>query len=214
MFIYNGKAMTAAPIPSTSKKFKVSIEDVLLTFLNYEIRGSKVYIVYSISYFNIPQSVKEYDIDRNIDFDSLRKVINETVDDLGKFIKLDSLNSKQVKLVFDVRNFLEHASYPTRIVNQRKIYQTVLKLNQQLPDLIKQIDTGDISLLMSNIMTSLIRNDRKYRYIFNHMRSWAYSRSTVVEATYNMENNDFFIEIKDPFKMIYYYLNNNKKKDL
>lgn len=214
MFIYNGKATSDAPVPKTAKKFKVSLEDVLLTFLSYEIKGSKVYIIYSISYFNIPQNVKEYEIDRNIDFDSLRKVINETVNDLGKFIKLDALNSKQVKFVFDARQFLEHASYPARIVNQRKIYQTVLKLNQPLPDLIKQIDTGDIALLLSNVMTSIIRNDRKYRYIFNHMRSWAYSKSSVVDATYNIEKNDFFVEIKDPFKMIFYYLNNDKKKDL
>ena len=206
MFIYNGKATSDAPTPKAPKKFKVSLEDVLLTFMSYEIKGSRVYITYSISYFNIPQNVKEYDIDRNIDFDSLKKVINETVNDMGKFIKLDSLNSKQVKFVFDARNFLEHASYPTKIVNQRKIYQTVLKLNQPLPDLIKQIDTGDISLLLSNVMTTLVRNDRKYRYIFEHMRSWAYSKSTVVEAKYNMEGNDFFIEIKDPFKMIFYYL--------
>ena len=207
MFIYNGKATSDNPTPKTPKKFKVSIEDVLLTFLSYEIKGNKVYITYSVSYFNIPQNVREYEIDRNIDFDSLKKVINETVSDLGRFIKLDTFNSKQVKLVFDAKNFLEHASYPTKIINQRKIYQTVLKLNYPLPELIKQIDTGDIRLLLSNIMTSMIRNDKKYRYIFEHMRSWAYSKSTVVEAQYNMEQNDFFIEIKDPFKMIYYYLN-------
>lgn len=207
MFIYNGKATSDNPTPKTPKKFKVSIEDVLLTFLSYEIKGNKVYITYSISYFNIPQNVREYEIDRNIDFDSLKKVINETVSDLGRFIKLDTFNSKQVKLVFDAKNFLEHASYPTKIINQRKIYQTVLKLNYPLPELIKQVDTGDIRLLLSNIMTSMIRNDKKYRYIFEHMRSWAYSKSTVVEAQYNMEQNDFFIEIKDPFKMIYYYLN-------
>lgn len=207
MFIYNGKATSDNPTPKAPKKFKVSIEDVLLTFLSYEIKGNKVYITYSVSYFNIPQNVREYEIDRNIDFDSLKKVINETVSDLGRFIKLDTFNSKQVKLVFDAKNFLEHASYPTKIINQRKIYQTVLKLNYPLPELIKQIDTGDIRLLLSNIMTSMIRNDKKYRYIFEHMRSWAYSKSTVVEAQYNMEQNDFFIEIKDPFKMIYYYLN-------
>lgn len=207
MFIYNGKAISDNPIPKTSKKFKVSIEDVLLSFLCYEIRGNKVYITYSVSYFNIPQNVKEYEIDRNIDFDSLKKVINETVNDLGRFIKLDTFNSKQVKLVFDVKYFLEHASYPARVVNQRKIYQTVLKLNQPLPELIKQIDTGDIKLLISNVMTSMIRNDRKYRYIFEHMRSWTYSKSTVVEAQYDMEHNEFLVEIKDPFKMIYYYLN-------
>lgn len=212
MFIYNGKAFQESPTPKSPKKVKVSIEDVLLTFQSYEVRGSRVYITYSISYFNIPQNVREYEIDRNIDFNSLKKVIDETIIDLGKFIKLDTLNSKQVKLVFDAKYFLEHASYPCRIVNQRKMYQTVLKLNQPLPELIKQIDNGDISLLLSSIMTSLIRNERKYRYIFKHMKSWAYSKSTVVEAVYNIENNDFFIEIKDPFKMIYYYL--DKKKDL
>ena len=206
MFIYNGKALQQSPTPKTPKKFKVSIEDVLLTFQSYEIKGSKVYIIYSISYFNIPQNVKEYEIDRNIDFNSLKKVIDETVMDLGRFIKLDTLNSKQVKLVFDAKYFLEHASYPTRIVNQRKMYQAVLKLNCPLPELIKQIDMGDISLLLSSVMTTLIRNERKYRYIFKHMRSWAYSKSTVVEAKYNIDDNDFFVEIKDPFKLIYYYL--------
>lgn len=206
MFIYNGKTSVDVPTPKSTKKFKVSLEDVLLTFQDYEIRGNRVIMTYSISYFNIPQNVKEYEIDKNIDFDSLKKAINETINDLGKFIKLDSLNSKQVKLVFDAKYFLEHASYPTKIVNQRKMYQTVLKLNYDLPDVIKQINGGDISDLLSSIMTSIIRSDRKYRYIFTHMRSWAYSKSTVVEATYNIEGNDFFVEIKDPFKMIYYYL--------
>ena len=211
MFIYNGKPSEDIPTLKSTKKFKVSLEDVLLTFQDYEIRGNRVIMTYSISYFNIPQNVKEYEIDRNIDFDSLRKVINETVTDLGKFIKLESLNSKQVKLVFDAKNFLEHASYPCKVVNQRKMYQTVLKLNYELPEIIKQINGGDISDLLSGIMTSMIRNDRKYRYIFNHMRSWAYSKSAVVEATYNVEANDFFIEIKDPFNLIYYYLGNKKR---
>ena len=129
---------------------------------------------------------------------------------MGRFIKLDTLNSKQVKFVFDAKYFLEHASYPTKITNQRKIYQTVLKLNYGLPDVIKQLGGADVSNLLSDIMTSIIRNDKKYRYIFNHMRSWAYSKSTVVEATYNMESNDFFIEIKDPFKLIYYYMDKKK----
>ena len=211
MYIYNKKSSTDVPVPKSTNKFKVTLEDVLLTFQGYEIRGNRVLITYAISYFNIPQNVKDYEIDRKIDFDSLNKVINETVADLGRFIKLDSLNSKQIKLVFDARYFLEHASYPTRVVSQRKINQTVLKLNYQLPDIIKQIDGGDISVLLSNIMTSLIRNERKYRYIFNHMRSWAYSKNAVVEATYNPESNDFFVEIKNPFRIIYYYLNNKKR---
>lgn len=211
MFIYNGKATDEIPVPKSSKKFKVTLEDVLLTFQAYERRGNKIYLTYSISYFNIPQNVKEYDIDRNIDFDSLKKVINETIVDLGRFIKLDSLNSKQVKLVFDARYFLEHASYPTKVVNQRKMYQVILKLNYELPYIIKQLGGGDVADLMSSIMTSIIRNNRKYRYIFNHMRSWAYSRSSVVEARYNIESNDFFVEIKDPFKLIYYYLDDKKK---
>ena len=206
MFIYNGKTSKDAPAPKSTKKFKVELEDVLLTFQGYEIRGNRVIITYSISYFNIPQNVKEYEIDRSLDFDSLKKVINETVSGLGKFIKLDSLNSKQVKFVFDAKYFLEHASYPTKVVSQRKMNQTVLKLNYQLPELIKQIDGGDVSILLSNIMTSLIRNERKYRFIFNHMRSWAYSKSSTVKATYNIEDNDFFVEISDPFKLIYYYL--------
>lgn len=214
MFIYNGKPSIDVPTPKSTKKFKVSLEDVLLTFQDYEIRGNRVIMTYSISYFNIPQNVKEYEIDRNIDFDSLKRVINETITDLGRFIKLETLNSKQVKLSFDARYFLEHASYPCRIVNQRKMYQTVLKLNYDLPEIIKQINGGDISDLLSGIMTSIIRSDRKYRYIFNHMRSWDYSKSTIVEAIYNMETNDFFIEIKDPFKMIYYYLDNTKKRPL
>lgn len=205
MFIYNGKTSLDAPIPKSSKKFKVTLEDVLLTFQAYEISGTKVILTYSISYFNIPQNVKEYDIDRNIDFDCLKKVINETITGLGKFIKLDTLSSKQVKLVFDARYFLEHASYPTKVVNQRKMYQVVLKLNYKLPEVIRQLGGSDISNLLSEIMTSIIRNNKKYRYIFNHMRSWAYSKSTVVEAVYNIESNDFFIEIKDPFKLLYYY---------
>lgn len=206
MFIYNKKISDVSPEPKNSKKLKVTLEDVLLTYVGYDIKGSNVIITYSISYFNIPQNVKEYEIDRNIDFDSLKKVINETISDMGKFISVDSLTSKQVKLRFDANKFIEHATYPTKIVNQRKMYQTVLKLNQKLPDIVRQIDNGSISMLLSNIMTSLIRKDRKYRYIFSNMRSWAYSKSTVVVATYNIEDNSFFIEIKDPFKMIYYYL--------
>ena len=204
MFIYNGKPSIDVPTPKSTKKFKVSLEDVLLTFQDYEIHGNRIIMTYSISYFNIPQNVKEYEIDRNIDFDSLKRVINETIADLGRFIKLETLNSKQVKLSFDAKYFLEHASYPCKIVNQRKMYQTVLKLNYDLPEIIKQINGGDISELLSGIMTSIIRNDKKYRYIFNHMRSWAYSKNTVVEATYNMETNDFFIEIKDPFKEVFF----------
>ena len=205
MFIYNKKISDEVPEPKSTKKFKVSLEDVLLTFQGYEIKGNKVIITYSISYFNIPQNVKEYEIDRNIDFDSLKKVIKETVDDLGKFVFIDGLNSKQVKLSFDAKKFIEHSSYPCKIINQRKIYQTVLKLNQPLPSIIKQIDGGDISNLLSSIMTSAIRNDRKYRYIFSHMNSWSYSKSSVVEAIYNIQDNSFFIEIKDPFKLLYYY---------
>lgn len=212
MFIYNKKLSDLSPTPQNNKKFKVTLEDVLLTFQGYEIKGNRVIITYSISYFNIPQNVREYEIDRNIDFDSLKKVINETVGELGKFITLDSLTSKQVKIVFDARKFLEHASYPTRTVNQRKIYQTVLKLNYPLPEVIRQIDGGDISVLLSSIMTSLIRNERKYRYIFAHMNSWAYSKNTVVNASYNIEDNSFFVEIDEPFKIMYYYLNKKKSQ--
>ena len=206
MFIYNKKISDASPEPKSTKKIKVTLEDVLLTYTGYDIKGNKVLITYSISYFNIPQNIKEYEIDRNIDFDSLKKVINETISDMGKYISVESLSSKQVKLCFDANKFIEHATYPTKIVNQRNMYQTVLKLNQKLPEIIKQLDNGDISVLLSNIMTSLIRRDKKYRYIFSRLRSWAYSKSTIVVATYNLENNSFFIEIKDPFKMIYYYL--------
>lgn len=206
MFIYNKKVIQEPPVPKSNNKFKVSIEDVLLTFQSYEIRGSRVYIIYSISYFNIPQNVREYDINKNVDFDSLRKAINETIPDLGKFITIESLNSKQVKLVFDAKKFITHASYPAKIVNQRKIYETVLKLNQPLPALIKQIDAGDISSLLSSIMTTEIRNDKKYRHIFSHMNSWSYSKNTTVEAKYNIEKNEFFVNIRDPFKLIYYYL--------
>lgn len=206
MFIYNGKSTVESPSPKQPKKMKVTMEDVLLTFQGYEIRGTKVFITYSISYFNIPQNVREYEIDRKIDFESLRKVINETVVDLGKFIELGTLNSKSVKLIFDVRKFLEHSSYPAKIESCRKIYETILKLNQPIPDLIKQIDSGDITSLLSGTMTTMIRNDRKYRYIFKHMRSWAYSKSTIIEARYDIEKNSFVIEIKDPFKMMFYYL--------
>ena len=206
MFIYNKKILDVSPEPKSTKKFKVSLEDVLLSYNGYDIKGNKVLITYSISYFNIPQNIKEYEIDRNIDFDSLKKVISETISDMGKYIAVDTISSKQVKLSFDANKFIEHASYPVKIINQRKMYQTVLKLNQKLPDIVKQIDNGSISVLLSNIMTSLIRRDKKYRYIFSHMRSWAYSKSTVVVATYNSEDNSFFVEIKDPFKMIYYYL--------
>lgn len=207
MFIYNGKPVQDVPVPKSTKKFKVTLEDVLLTFLGYEIRGSRVIVSYSISYFNIPQGVKEYEIDRNIDQDSLRRVIAETINDLGsKFISLDSLTSKQVKIVFDAKKFINSASYPAKIVNQRKIYETVLKLNQPLPELIKQIDSGDISELLSSIMTTAIRNDNKYRYIFSHMNSWRYSKSTVVDAKYNLDKNEFFVNIRDPFKIMYYYL--------
>ena len=210
MFIYNKKLFDNTPTPKNTKKFKVTLEDVLLTFQGYEIKGSMVIITYSISYFNIPQNVREYEINNNIDFDSLRKTINETIGGLGRFIELESLTSKQVKLVFDARRFLEHSSYPAKIVNQRKIYQTVLKLNQPLPEIIKQIDCGDVSNLLSSIMTSIIRNNRKYRHIFSHMSSWSYSKSSVVNASYNIEDNSFFVEINDPFKLIYYY--SDKKK--
>lgn len=207
MFIYNGKPVKDIPIPKSTKKFKVTLEDVLLTFLGYEIKGSRVIVSYSISYFNIPQGVKEYEIDRNIDSDSLRKVIIETVNDLGnKFLALESLTSKQVKIAFDAKKFIASASYPAKIVNQRKIYETVLKLNQPLPELIRQIDSGDISILLSTLMTTAIRNDAKYRHIFAHMNSWRYSKSSTVEAKYNIENNEFFVNIRDPFKKIYYYL--------
>lgn len=206
MFIYNKKISDLSPEPKSTKKFKVSLEDVLLTYVGYDIKGSNVFITYSISYFNIPQNIKEYEVDNKIDFDSLKKVINETIPGLGKFIFVSSLTSKQVKLCFDADKFIKHASYPVKIVNQRKIYQTKLKLNQDLPELIKQIDNGSISVLLSDLMTSLIRREKKYRYIFSHMNSWTYSKSTVVTATYNLEDNSFFVEIKDPFKMIYYYL--------
>ena len=206
MFIFKKVLSDVMPEPEKSKKkFKVGLEDVLLTYQGYEIIGNRVVITYSISYFNIPQNIKEYEIDKSIDFDTLRKVVVETVGSLGRFMILDKLTSKQAKIVFDAREFINHASYPCRIVNQRKIYQTVLKLNQPLPDLIKQLDGGDISNLLSSIMTSAIRNDRKYRYIFRHLNSWRYSKSTVVEAIYNIQDNDFFIEIKDPFKKILYY---------
>lgn len=211
MYIYNKKSSTDAPIPKSTKKFKVTLEDVLLTYQGYETKGNKVIITYSISYFNIPQNVKEYEIDRRLDFDSLNKVINETVADLGRFIKSESLTSKQVKFSFDVKYFLEHSSYPTKVINQRKINQTVLKLNYPLPDIIKQIDNGDISMLLSSVMTSLIRSDKKYRYIFNRMRSWAYSKNSIVDAVYDIETNSFAVEIKDPFKLIYYYLDNKKR---
>lgn len=205
MFIYNGKITDLSPEPKSAKKLKVALEDVLLTYEGYSIKGGKIIITYSISYFNIPQNIKEYEIDRKIDFDSLKKVINETIPDLGKFIVVDNLTSKQVRLSFDANKFLEHASYPAKVINQRKMYQIKLLLNQKLPEIIKQIDGGDISVLLSNVMTSIIRKDRKYRHIFSHMNSWAYSKSSTVIATYDLESNSFFVEIKDPFKMIYYY---------
>lgn len=212
MFIYRKRLSDEIPEPVESKKkFKVFMEDVLLSYQGYEIKGNRVVVTYSISYFNIPQNVKEYEIDKNLDFDTLRKVIVETVDGLGRFITIETLTSKQLKIAFDAKKFVLHATYPCRIVNQRKIYQTVLKLNQPLPEIIRQIDGGDISNLLSAIMTSAVRNDRKYRYIFAHMNSWAYSKSTVLEAIYNIQDNSYFIEIKDPFKkLIYYYTNTNK----
>lgn len=213
MFIYRKRISDEVPQPvKSTKKFKVFMEDVLLTFQGYEIKGNRVIVTYSISYFNIPQNIREYEIDKNLDFDTLRKVIVETVGDLGRFITIDTLTSKQLKIVFDAKRFVEHATYPCKIVNQRKLYQTVLKLNQPLPEIIRQLDGGDISNLLSAIMTSAVRNDRKYRHIFTHMNSWAYSKSTVLEAIYNIQDNSFFVEIKDPFKkFVYYYSANNKQ---
>ena len=213
MFVYRKRLSDEIPEPvKNTNKFKVFMEDVLLTYQGYEIKGKNVIVTYSISYFNIPQNVKEYEIDKYLDFDSLRKVIVETVDGLGRFITIDTLTSKQLKIVFDAKRFVSHASYPCKIVNQRKIYQTVLKLNQPLPEVIRQLDGGDISNLLSSIMTTMVRNDRKYRYIFSHMNSWAYSKSAVLEAIYNIQDNSFFIEIKDPFRRTYYYYTDIQKR--
>lgn len=205
MFIYNGKISDTSPEAKNTKKFKVTLEDVLLTYVGYDIKGGRVLVTYSISYFNVPQNVKEYEIERNIDFDSLKKVVNETIPEMGKFLSVEGLSSKQVKIVFDVDKFLRHASYPAKVINQKSMAQVKLKLNQNLPEVIRQIDDGSISALISNVMTSIIRKDRKYRHIFSHMNSWAYSKSTVVTAIYILDENAFFVEIKDPFKMIYYF---------
>ena len=117
MYIYKGRLIDNPPTSVTApKKIKVQLEDVLLTFLESSIKGSSIIIEYAISYFNIPQSINEYDIEAHIDRDSLQSVIKKTVGELGKYMSIYYLSAKAVKFAFDAKAFLLDATFPTNIV--------------------------------------------------------------------------------------------------
>lgn len=205
MYIYQGKAIEMPPVIKNTKKIKVLLEDVLLTFVGSKEQGRKIIIEYAISYFNIPQSVNEYDIEAHIDKNSLIDVINKTIGELGKFVSIDYLSAKTVKFSFDVKAFLTEASFPTNIVNSYKYNQVELRLNKKVPEFVSQTSSDIIIPMFNRIMNTIVRNSPKYGKIITGLNRLNVSKSMILNTNYIPEKNAFNIEIKDPLRIIYYY---------
>lgn len=204
-FIYNKKITDVPPEPvSSSKKIKVELEDVMLSFLGVEIKGKSVIISYSISYFNIPSSVSEALIERKIDKSSLEKVIKETIV-LDSCSSVYSLNAKTVKIQFDVKKFLGRATYPANLIRKSN-FEVILKLSKNVPSFVSQACDNKLSIILSDNMTSLVRSDKKFGRMISAMNIRYSERNTILNALYNENTNSFTITIDNPYKLLYYYV--------
>lgn len=213
MVIYNKRVMDNPPTVIPRKTIKPTIDDVLLTFTFSEQKGNTINIHYSISYFNIPANIPEFKLSSYIDMKSLENVVRETVDSFDdKFLTVASLTSKEVVFSFDVKSFLIKATFPTNIARKKDFNKIYLKLNRKVPAFVKQTSEEIITTMFSDVMTSLIRKTPKYKNIFSSIKSWYYSRSSIVNATYDLQSNMFYIELQNPFRNYYYFY--NKKSNL
>lgn len=205
MYIYRGKAVENAPVIKNTKKIKVQLEDVLLTFVASKESGNNIIIEYSISYFNIPQNINEYEIEAHIDKVSLEEVIKKTVGELGRYISVNYLSAKTVRFIFDVKKFLMDASFPTNIIKSFKYNQVELKLNRRVPEIVEQTSSAIVPEVFSRTMNTIVRNSTKYEKIIAGLRRLKVSKSMVLSTIYIPDRNVFDIEIKDPLRILYYY---------
>lgn len=166
MYIYNGKFTNESPrVKAFDKKIFVSSDDILLTFIQREIRGKNIYYRYSIEYFNMPVEPTSYLFSRLVDIDSVKKAVLKSVNE-QKCISIYKIDIKEVTFVFSIENWLRFATKPINISSKKGVGTYFLKSNVRLPEMVNFSFDFDCNKIICSVLKETIKNESRFKTAF------------------------------------------------
>lgn len=166
LYFYNGKFSYEEPKPFFSDEYiTVEKEDIMLSLEESAMTSRTIKVKFLINYFSVPKKMDIEEYKRRVTKKSLKKAINEIIDDNN--FKIITLTKSSVFILFDIKKFLIRVTKPNfRPKRVDKFSKYSVKLDEKIPQLIIELYGKKLEKVFEKNINTLFVGDKYYRKKF------------------------------------------------